>query len=221
MSRIVSVSRSVCAGGVWERGLSAARKTAQVKAGQRENPGEAEQPQGAEVHQDMKWTAHILKSDKSLVRSLTRRASALQKIQKIASFKTRKIIGTGIFMSKLIYLIPLWGGCQDYLVRALQVVQNKAARAITKLNIFTPTRVLLKTCQWMSVRQLVIYHSLVLLQKTLEMKMPAYLDSRITMGGSFPYRTRHAETCTIRQVPGNKKDTFKTKLRNWVENKYQ
>ena len=141
-------------------------------------------------------------------------------------------------MSKLIYLMPLWGGCEDYLVRALQVVQNKAARAITKLNIFTPTRVLLKTCQWMSIRQLLTYHSLLLLHKTL--------DSRITMGGSFTYRTRHAETCTIRQVPGNKKDlyrqdwcwrsinvyntlpghvrletklnTFKTKLRNWVEN---
>ena len=209
-------------------------------------PSSSERLLGAEAHQDMKWTAHILKSDKSLVRSLTMRASALQKIQKIASFKTRKIIGTGIFMSKLIYLIPLWGGCEDYLVRALQVVQNKAARAITKLNIFTPTRVLLKTCQWMSVRQLVIYHSLVLLQKTLEMKLPAYLDSRITMGGPFPYRTRHAATCAIRQVPGNKKDlyrqgwcwrsidvyntlpghirletklnAFKTKLRNWVEN---
>ena len=57
--------------------------------------------------------------------------------------QTMKMIGTGIFMSKLIYLMPLWGGCEDYLVRALQVVQNKAARSITKLNIYTPTKMLL------------------------------------------------------------------------------
>ena len=52
------------------------------------------------------------------------------------------------------YLIPLWVGCEDYLVRVLQVIQNKAARSITKLSIFTPTKTLLKTCQWMSVQQM-------------------------------------------------------------------
>ena len=137
----------------------------------------------------MKWGEHILKSNTSLVKSLNKRVGALQKIQNLATFKTRKMIGTGIFMSKLIYLMPLWGGCEDYLIRALQVVQNKAARSITKLNIFTPTKTLLKTCQWMSVRQLITYHSLVLLQKTLKMKVPVYLLSKVTAGGNFPYRT--------------------------------
>ena len=208
-------------------------------------PSSSERLLGAEVHQDMKWASHILTGHDSLVKSLIRRTSALKKIQNIASFQTRKMIGTGIFMSKLIYLMPLWGGCEDYLVKALQVVQNKAARSITRLSIYTPTKMLLKTCQWISVRQLLVYHSLVMLQKTLKIKLPAYLDSRITLGGPFPYRTRHAANCTIRQIPGNKKDlyrqgwcwrsievyntlpdhirleeklpSFKTKLRSWVE----
>ena len=98
-------------------------------------------------------------------------------------------------MSKLIYLMPLWSGCEDYLVRALQVVQNKAARSVAKLNIFTPTKTLMKVCGWMSVRQLLAYHSLVLFHKTLANQSPVYLYKKITAGGQFPYNTRQASTC--------------------------
>ena len=35
-------------------------------------------------------------------------------------------------MSKLGFMIPLWSGCQEYLSRALQTIQNKAARVVTK-----------------------------------------------------------------------------------------
>ena len=129
------------------------------------------------------------------------------------------MIGTRIFLSKLIYLMPLWAGCEDYLVRALQVIQNKAARSITKLSIFTPTKTLLKTCQWLSVQQLMTFHSLVLLKKTMYNKAPVYLHAKVTSGGQFTYNTRQAATCpegfsfdvqhpvdsgTIRQAPGNK-----------------
>ena len=123
-----------------------------------------------------------LRSDNSMFKSLNMRLGALLKIQKTASFQTRKMIGTGIFMSELIYLMPLWAGCEDYLVKALQVIQNKAARSITKLSSFNPTRTVLKTCGWMSVRQLMTYHSLVLLYKTLKHKTPEHLHDRVTSG---------------------------------------
>ena len=102
-------------------------------------PSSTERLLGAEIHHDLRWRHHILDSENSMVKSLNKRLGAVKKIQKIASFKTRKMIATGIFLSKLIYLMPLWAGCEDYLVRALQVIQNKAARSITKLRIFTPT----------------------------------------------------------------------------------
>ena len=137
----------------------------------------------------------------------------------MASFKTRKSIANGIFMSKLIYLMPLWSGCEDYLVRSLQVVQNKAARTVARLSIFTPTKTLMKACGWMSVRQLMAYHSLVLLHKTMASQTPAYLFQKISSGGDFTYKTRQAAACPpgfsfsvthptdsakIRQGPGSK-----------------
>ena len=75
------------------------------------------------------------------------------------------MLADGLFMSKLIYLIPLWGGCEKFLIRALQVAQNKAARLVTNCGLYTPTKTLLKECGWLSVSQLVFYHTVVLLFK--------------------------------------------------------
>ena len=98
-------------------------------------------------------------------------------------------------MSKLIYLMPLWSGCEEYMVRALQVIQNKAARSVSKLSKFTPTKTLLKTCGWLSVKQLMAYHSLVLLHKTLANQAPKYLYEKVTANGKFKYKTRQASEC--------------------------
>ena len=130
----------------------------------------------------MKWKEHILENDDSLMKSLNKKAGALKKISRTASFKTRKMVANGIYMSKLIYLMPVWMGCEDYLVNALQVNLNKVARLVTKLDIFTPTRVLMQQCGWMPVKQLMAYHSLVLLHKTLQQKSPSYLYKKVTSG---------------------------------------
>ena len=174
---------------------------------------------GAEIHEDMKWREHVLDSGKSMVKTLNKRVGALKKIQKMASFKSRKMIGTGIFISKLIYLMPLWLGCEDYMVKALQVIQNKAARSIAKLSIFPPIKTLLKTCGWMSVRQNMAYHSMFLLHKTIQNQAPEYLYKKVTAAGEFTYKTRQAASCPaefsfdvqhptdsgkLRQEPGSK-----------------
>ena len=87
----------------------------------------------------MKWGEHVLNNDvlnndESLVRSLNTRVGALKKVSKVANFTNRKMIADGIFMSKLVYLIPLRGGSAKYLIKSLQTLQNKAARAVTKLD---------------------------------------------------------------------------------------
>ena len=74
---------------------------------------------GGFISQNLKWTNHILLNEKSLVKQLGTRLNALKKISRVADFKTRKMLADGLFMSKLIYLIPLWGGCEKFLIKAL------------------------------------------------------------------------------------------------------
>ena len=127
------------------------------------------------------------------------RLNALKKLTKIARFKTRLMVANGIFMSKVIYLIALWGGCETYLLKSLQIVQNKAARAVTKLSWDTPIKTLLLQCNWMSVNQLVFYHSVVTLHKVIHTEYPKYLHNKVM--SQFPYNTRQKTSNAIRIGP--------------------
>jgi hypothetical protein len=106
------------------------------------------------------------------------------------------MIANGIFISKLSYLISLWGGCEDYLLKSLQVLQNKAARVVTKLHWNTPTQVLLSQCGWLSVRQLAMYHTVVLVYKILLTGAPKFLHSMFSK--QYLVTTRQADKVLIK-----------------------
>ena len=105
------------------------------------------------------------------------------------------MIANGIVISRIIYVIQLWGGTKDYLLQMLQVLQNKAARFVTKCDVFTSQKKLLLQCGWMSIKQLVEYHSLVLVYKTKSEQKPVFLHE--TLSKSFSYRTRASSTGSI------------------------
>ena len=131
------------------------------------NTSNSEKLLGGFIHEDLKWKEHIVDNENSLIKSLTTCLNALKKMSTCANFKMRLMVANGIFISKLIYLIPLWGGACGYLVKMLQVVQNQAARYVTRSSWFTPSNVLLKQCNWLSVAQLSAYHSLVTTHKIM------------------------------------------------------
>ena len=132
------------------------------------------------------------------MRQLTSRVNALSKLSVNATFRTRLMAANGAFMSVLIYLIPLWGGTEEYLLNGLQVLQNRAARCVTKQNWFTPTRRLMDQCNWMSVRQLVQYHSILQVHKAILAGTPLYLSRKFVT--DHPYPTRQATSGSIRQT---------------------
>ena len=133
---------------------------------------------GIFIQNDLKWTEYILNNEKSLIKQLTSRISALKIISRVANFKVRLVIANGIFCSKLIFQISLWGGTEDYLIKALQVLQNKAARVVCKGDKFTSVSTLLKQCGWLSVKQLVFFHSVVLVYKTFLTTYPKYIFNK-------------------------------------------
>ena len=117
----------------------------------------------------------------------------------------RKMIGNAVVMSRIVYVIQLYGTAPDYLINSLQVLQNKAARIITKLGWGTRTSVLLKQLGWLSIKQLIDYHSLILVFKVNQNKKPAYLHGKFKQ--NFGYRTRQAtgNCIQISGTPGGDK----------------
>ena len=88
------------------------------------------------MHQNLKWTDHILNGENALVKELNKRLGALKKVCKVASFKNRKMIADGLIMSKLSYLIPLWSGYESYLILALQRIQKSGSWFLNFVDFF-------------------------------------------------------------------------------------
>ena len=152
------------------------------------NVSQSEKLLGSIVNCDLRWDEHLLHHSDALLKQLSQRLSAIKLICNIADFKTRKMVTNGLFMSKLTYLMPLWGGCPKYLVNALQVMQNKAARYVTKQNVYTPVKSLLLQCDWLSVQQMIFFHTVVLFYRTRERGLPVQLFKMAS--SDYNYNTR-------------------------------
>ena len=103
----------------------------------------------------MKWTRHI--SD--LKRRLSNRIAGVYSIRKAIPLKTLKIICQGWCNSILVYCLPLFGGCAKGDLVDLQVIQNKLARLITFSPLDTNRNVFYDLLEWMTVKQLIFYHT--------------------------------------------------------------
>ena len=108
----------------------------------------------------------------------------------MASFNTRLMVANGIVISKICYLIQLWGGSEDYLIQPLQILMNKAARIVTGCNNFTSTRRLLIKCNWLSIKQLIFFQTVTMTHKMMLNKSPYYMHKKFNM--NYPYDTRQA-----------------------------
>ena len=102
------------------------------------------------------------------------------------------MVANGVLISRIIYAIQLWGGTSNYLLDMLQVLQNRAARLVTRRNIFTSQNQLLRECGWLNVRQMVAFHDVVQIFKTLKEEKPVSLYGKLSR--TFSYRTRAAAT---------------------------
>ena len=144
------------------------------------NPIKSEKLLGGFITNDFTFNEHLKDNEKSVFRSLTSRVNALAKVSKIASFRTRKMIADGVLISKILYLIQWWGGTHKYLINFPQKLQIRAAHLVTKLGWRTPpTAVLLAQCGWLSVNQMVHFHSLTLVYKIKLDKKPEYFGKSL------------------------------------------
>ena len=100
-------------------------------------------------------------------------------IRPIASFKVRKMVAQGVWLSKLSYLIAVYGGTEEYLLGTLQVMQIQVARLVCNRGSRYSGRKALAEVGWLSVKGLLQYFSLLQAKKTLETETPSYLHRKL------------------------------------------
>ena len=138
---------------------------------------------------------------RGLISQLSQRAGILAKIAPIMPTHRFKQICSGLFYSKLIYCIQIFGNVWDIPSfddlnrrtqaftkednRKLQVLQNKILRLKTGLPFETSTASLLQNSGDLSVQQLTAYTSLVTAQKSILHQEPVYLAEKFKKNQSL------------------------------------
>ena len=222
------------------RRLAEKRMEVAIRAGEFTiKPSESESLLGIRVHQSMTWNHHIKEGKGSVLKQLTTRVNGLKKLSYKADVKTKLMIANGIVISKLSYGLSMWGNCQGYLRKALQVAQLNAARAVCGYGSFYwSTKKLLKACNWLSVNQLYWQQVLTTTHKVLISKKPVNIYSRMVTGhnhgtraaagvsrgfgnkvmkSSFNYSATKYNSLPAKIRETTNLTSFKTQLRNWVE----
>ena len=105
------------------------------------------------------------------------------------------------------------------MTKSLQVTQNQVARVVTRLDWSTSTSVLLKQCGWLSVNQLMFYHSVLLVYKVQAAKSPKYLYEMHNTT-NYQYRTRHSEQGLIKPIGKPRLDLNMSSFRWRAANQY-
>ena len=202
-------------------------------------PSDSQKLLGVTIHQSMSWNQHIRDGKESVLKQLTSRVNGLKKLAPRASFQSKLMIANGIVMSKLGYGLAVWGSCQHYLKRALQVQQLTAARAVCGYkSYFWSTTKLLATCGWLSVNQLYWLQVLTTTHNIMVTNKPKNIHNRMVV--NHRYGTRAANGVSrgfsghparasynyaaseYNRLPGDLRaeavyPVFKRKLKTWVK----
>ena len=182
---------------------------------------------------NLKWKYQIAVLEKKL-RS---RLAGLLNLKHILPINVKKTITEGVFNSVLVYCLPLYGGCDAGQVKALQVLQNKAAQIVCNAPPRASRAPMYDKLGWMTVNQLICYHTLISVYKIRKCGEPEYLSrplnneniyGRIIIPNcglslatkSFSYRGAR----TWNQLPENLRKTskisiYKNGLKKWIHEK--
>ena len=136
---------------------------------------------GVTMQCDLKWSKQI----KELTGKLKKRLAGLDKLRLIMGKSTRQNIVQGVFNSVLCYCLPLFGGCNICEIKALQVQQNRAARIVLNLPPRTNRDYMFDKLGWMTVRQLISYHTLITVFRIRKSQEPEYLYGALGRDNKF------------------------------------
>ena len=185
---------------------------------------------GLQIEPNLKWHKQV----QELLERLGKRLTGLQNLRNIIPYHLRKRITEGMFTSILVYCLPVFGGCDKFEMEALQIMQNKAARLVTHAQQSTSRVDIFSQVGWLTVNQLVVYHSALSTFRIRQAQEPEYLhdvmsrDNRVdriivpntnlTLAkNSYCYRAASQWNSLPEHIRRNRRiGQFKSQLKQWI-----
>ena len=141
----------------------------------KESEDKSETLLGIEMDSNLKWHSQIAK----LVTKLRSRLAGLSHVKFVLPPKLRKSVSEGLFNSVLGYCLSLYGGCDMGEIKQLQVLQNRAAQLVTHSACRAPRVPMYDKLDWLTVTQLVRYHTVLTVYRIRMSREPEYLAASL------------------------------------------
>ena len=107
---------------------------------------------GGILQNDLQWNAHMESGEEPLLSALRKKLGTIKYLAKNAPTKTKLLLVNGLLLSKILYLLPLYGGTQQKYLNKIQVIMNNSIRFVTGLHKRSKTRTLMESVGWMEIK---------------------------------------------------------------------
>ena len=142
---------------------------------------------GVVLDGSLNWTGHVDQVVKKI-------SQAIGCIRRVKYYLTKEIM-IDLFYSLILphidFSCTVWGSCAQTNIMRIQRLQNKYARMVLDMDLFTSTSFLLSTLNWQSVKQRIQYQQSVVVYKILNEQAPRYLNT-LLQRRTVNYTTRYA-----------------------------
>ena len=145
---------------------------------------------GANLKKNMTWQAHLESTNKGLLPELRKQLGILSRMGNILPQKTKLTLANGFLMSKVVYLIPLWGWSTENFIKKTQRILNKTARWITRKPRKTKIIELMIECKWLTINEMTRQHSLIQAWKINWMRKPETMAEKISLDENMFMKTK-------------------------------
>ena len=149
---------------------------------------------GMNVEKDLTWNAHLETGMKPLLPGIRKNLGALRSLGKTLPPKSRNILARDFVISRISYLICVWGGSTPNLIRKAQRVVNAAARWVDGMTRRTRITRLQEMTGWNSVEEMTRLSAATIIWKTINMGTPGNLAESL----KWNEETLEMEICPAR-----------------------
>ncbi len=127
----------------------------------------------------------------------------LSKLRPMLSKSNAKILIHAFMTSTLDYCNALLGGCSARLINILQMVQNAAARVLTRTRKYDHISPVLSTLHWLPTKHRIHFKILLMTYKALNGLAPQYLSKRLShYSPPCPLRSQNSGQLIIPRIRG-------------------
>ena len=130
---------------------------------------------GANLKNNLNWDSHLNTGKCALLPAIRKH------LRSSLSQKTKLQLANSFVVSKLLYIICLWGNTNQSQLQKAQVCLNSAAQYVLDARKSTRQANLMEGCNWLQIAELAEYDYLIQLWKVLRWKVPSYMEDQFSL----------------------------------------